>query len=265
MAAPEVRPQVRRRRSGVASIAVGDQVPEAAQQDRESAQAEAPDVAGAVAGSPVPPGPDAPETAPGPAAVAAPEQAAVGHEAADGAPAIRESRPVALVPGPAVYRPSTPADLQVRQAGLVDELLNLGESARRSPGDWESYSPNLRGDVNEALKAWVSETAIGTGNFTIAKNHCLHAALSRMPLDARGMIDLTLAAQAGRDWLADHPGHGSPSSRGGQSSVGKQLAVRLRILGKQLPTVQPKIELWAVLSAYVQQFMDDNPPPAPEL
>lgn len=148
---------------------------------------------------------------------------------------------------------------------LLDELTILGESARRSPEEWASYSPNLRGDVNERFKEWVQDYAIGTGNFDIHKNHCLHAALSRMPLDNRGMIDIALVAQSGREWLAAHPGRSAPANRGGQSSVGAQLEFLLRILGRRLPSAKPKIELWAVLSAYVTQFMDDNPPPVPQL
>jgi hypothetical protein len=270
--APDMKPPVRRRRNGVSSIAVGD-------------------APRAPVAAPEQPSPPAPAASPPPAdlgpaqdnnaeTVTPPqltEPAAVEATAgqldteadqppapAGSIPAVRQAPLPAKVPGTVVHQPRLIL-ARPREPGLLEELLTLGESARRSPGDWESYSPNLRGDVNDAFKDWVSDYAIGTGNFGISKNHCLHAALSRMPLDDRGLFDLEQVAQVGREWLAEHPGRGAASARGGQSSVGKQLAGRLRILAKKLPTVKPKIELWAVLSAYVSLFMEDNPPPRPGL
>lgn len=278
--APDMKPPVRRRRNGVASIQVGDVPGPAAAPPQEQAPRPEPAAAthGALAGgqqqddaagthaSP----PQLPE--PAPASVTAsvttalPEPEAVSTPAAEGAPAGRAPALPAEVPAPVVRQPRPAVSLPAaRESRLLDELLTLGESARRSPDHWESYSPNLRGDVNDAFKVWISDYAIGTGHFGISKNHCLHAALSRMPLDERGFFDLEQVAQAGRDWLAAHPGRGAASARGGQSSVGKQLAGRLRSLAKKLPTAKPKIELWAVLSAYVSQFMADNPPPPPDL
>jgi hypothetical protein len=177
----------------------------------------------------------------------------------------------ARVPGAVTPRPgASPADFSLEsellgislRGGITEQLVEIGESARRESHLWNGYSPNLPSDVKDALAEWRTEASIRTGMYSaLAETHVLALALSRMPVKDSGQIDEIAAAAEGREWLGSRRSAVRIPRNSAGSVLPMALTRKLRELRERTRNAKPKVEFHAILAAYVMDFVTSTPVP----
>lgn len=172
------------------------------------------------------------------------------------------TRPPTAAPGRATARRGTPA--VAAQAGQAEALWELviaaGEDARANSTEWEKYSPNIPEGLWDAIGRRRTADIRATRRKGLSDNHYMQVALMRMPRRDDGSIDAAAVIAVARQWLGDNPGILTSKRVPSGSNLRADLAGDLYLLSSEVSRARPKIYLWVVISAYVEQFLAALPP-----
>lgn len=201
---------------------------------------------------PATPAPAAPEPEPSP-----------GEGPVPGSPVTALAVTSPRAPAPA----AVPAEVSVRVAAvplapasdLWGQVISAGEDARGNSSLWEKYSPNLPEALWDAIGRRRKADFRATRIKGVFDNHYMQVALTMMPRRDDGSIDADAAIGAGREWLAANPGILTSKRASTGSNLRSDLVSDLYLLSIEVSRAKPKIYLWVVISAYVQQLLDSLP------
>jgi hypothetical protein len=181
--------------------------------------------------------------------------------AAPPAPAPAPATSPAPAPAPAKPAPKSaarrPAAEPAPSGGSAWELVAAARaSSRRDRGQWDTYTVKLPSYLFEALKRrWLFDRE-RTQDRQLGYNHMIDAAISTLPRDRNGHIDVAAAAALGGAWADAHPGPtlGVLRSTGSKISIPQRDAM-FRLDGR-LPD-SPVVYIYQVLCAAIEALLAD--------
>jgi hypothetical protein len=167
----------------------------------------------------------------------------------------RGTAPAVAAPAAVTARRATGPRLAAPQPDLWEQIVAAGADARASSHGWSKYSPNLPENLWLALKRRRADDFRVTRRRGVDGNHYIQVALMRMPRRRDRTIDADAVIKKGREWLASQPDVSRRASTG--SNLTNGLVEDLFLLSAEVDSAQPKIYLWVIIAAYVQQLLDD--------
>jgi hypothetical protein len=127
-------------------------------------------------------------------------------------------------------------------------------SSRREPRQWDTYTVKLPAYLFQRLKRrWLFDRE-RTQDRQLGYNHVIDAAVSTLPRDRNGHIDVEAAAALGVAWADAHPNLGVLRSTGSKISIPHREAM-FRLDGR-LPE-SPVVYIYQVLSAAIESFLGE--------